>query len=38
MKYVLLAVFILSYKSIWCFLSSLIITPKYLKFSKLSNV
>jgi len=35
-KYVLLAFFILSCKSIWLLLSSLsIITPKYLKFSTL---
>jgi len=36
MKYVLLAFFILSCKSIWLLLSSLSITPKYLKFSTLS--
>ena len=38
MKCVLLAVLILSCKSIRCLLSSLIITPKYLKFFTLSDV
>ena len=37
MKYVLLAFFIRSCKSIWLLLSSISITPKYLKFSSLSN-
>ena len=34
----ILALFILSCKSIWLLLSSLNITPKYLKFSTLSNL
>jgi len=37
-KYVLLALSILTYKSIWLLLSSLTITAKYLKFSTLSNL
>jgi len=37
-KYVLLAIFILFCKSIWLLLSSLSITPKYLKFSTLSKL
>jgi len=37
-KYVLLAFFIPSCKSVWCLLSSLSITPRYLKFSPLSNI
>jgi len=37
-KYVLLALFMPSCKSIWLLLSSLSITPKYLKFSTLSNM
>jgi hypothetical protein len=37
-KYVLLAFFILSCKSIWLLLYTLNITPKYLKFSTLSNL
>ena len=37
-NYVLLAFFILSYKSIWCLLSSLSITPRYFKFSALSDI
>jgi len=37
-KYVLLAFCIVSCKSIWLLLSSLSTTPKYLKFSTLSNV
>jgi len=37
-NYVLLEFFILSYKSIWCLLSSLSITPRYFKFSTLSDI
>ena len=37
-KYVLLALFILSCKYIWLLLPSLSITPKNLKFSTLSNL
>ena len=36
MKYVLLAFFIHFYKSVWWLLSSLGITPRYLKFSSLN--
>jgi hypothetical protein len=37
-KYVLLAFFIVSYKSSCLLLSSLSVTPKYLKFYTLSNL
>ena len=37
-KYVMLTFFIFSCKSIWWLLSSLSITPRYLKYSSLSNV
>jgi len=37
-KYILLAFFILSCKSIWVLLFLLSITPKYLKFSTFSNL
>jgi len=35
---VLLAFFIISCKSIWCLLTLLSVTPKYLKFSTVSEV
>ena len=38
MKYVLLALLILSCKSVWCLLSTLSAEPKYIKFATLSNV